>query len=80
MFKPFENGTESASIADLTLENQLDYVSVYGNLQISKDQAGLATAKTLQAFINAVVLALESEPLPERIAQQKTQRIDNPFL
>ncbi len=36
MFKPFENGTESSAIYDLTLENQLDCVNIYGNLQIPK--------------------------------------------
>ncbi len=48
MFKPFENGTESSAIYDLTLENQTDCVSLYGNLQITKDQDGLKTAKALQ--------------------------------
>ena len=48
MFKPFEQGTESHSIHDLTLENDLDRVSIYGNLQITKDQAGLDAAKALQ--------------------------------
>lgn len=61
MFKPFENGNESSAIYDLTLENQLDCVSLYGNLQITKDQAGLKTAKALQQFINDVVIALEKK-------------------
>ena len=67
MFKPFENGTESHAIHDLTLENQEDCVSIYGNLQLTKDQAGLQAAKALQAFLNEVVSALENEPnLPEK--------------
>lgn len=81
MFTPFENGTESAAIEDLTLENQLDCVSLYGNLQISKDQQGLMTAKALQAFVNEVVRALEqAQPLPEQVERQAEQEIDNPFL
>ena len=40
MFKPFENGTESHSIHDLTLENDVDVVNLSGNLQITKDQQG----------------------------------------
>lgn len=79
MFKPFENESESSSIEDLTLENQTDRINVYGNLQITKDQQGLAQAKQLQAFINAVVDALEKEPLPEKIKLQDEQEIDNPF-
>ena len=38
MFKPFVDGNESSAIYDLTLENQVDCVSLYGNLQITKDQ------------------------------------------
>lgn len=81
MFKPFENGTESHAIHDLTLENQEDRVSIYGNLQLTKDQAGLHAAKALQAFVNAVVSALENEAhLPEKIDRQDEQEIENPFL
>ncbi|WP_151979939.1 hypothetical protein [Acinetobacter guerrae] len=80
MFKPFENGTESSSIEDLTLENQVDYVSLYGNLQITKDQHGLQLAKQLQAFVNAMVTELEKQPLPEKIQIHNEQETDNPFL
>lgn len=80
MFKPFEHGDESSAIYDLTLENQVDCVSLYGNLQITKDQAGLKTAKALQGFINDVVAALEKQELPEQIERQPEQDIENPFL
>ncbi len=80
MFKPFVDGNESSAIYDLTLENQVDCVSLYGNLQITKDQEGLKTAKALQDFINAVVVALEQENLPEKIQRQPEQEIENPFL
>lgn len=81
MFKPFENGTESSAIYDLTLENQLDCVNIYGNLQITKDQQGLQAAKKLQAFMNDLVQALEqAQPLPEQIEQQPEHEIENPFL
>ncbi|WP_151715461.1 hypothetical protein [Acinetobacter sp. TUM15071] len=80
MFKPFEQGDESSAIYDLTLENQVDCVSLYGNLQITKDQAGLKTAKVLQSFINDVVTALEKEQLPEQIGRKPEQDIENPFL
>lgn len=81
MFKPFENGTESSAIYDLTLENQTDCVSLYGNLQITKDQDGLKTAKALQAFVNDVVAALEQDKaLPEKVERAETQEVENPFL
>nr|WP_315280446.1 hypothetical protein [uncultured Acinetobacter sp.] len=80
MFKPFQNGNESHAIHDLTLENDLDCINVYGNLQISKDQVGLQAAKKLQAFINELVAALEQENLPEKIQRPPEQEIENPFL
>ncbi|AMW80055.1 hypothetical protein AMD27_14860 [Acinetobacter sp. TGL-Y2] len=81
MFKPFEQGTESHSIHDLTLENDLDRVSIYGNLQLTKDQAGLAAAKALQAYLNAIVMQLEQEQqLPEKIQSSSENEIENPFL
>lgn len=80
MFKPFENGNESSAIYDLSLENQVDCVSLYGNLQITKDQAGLKTAKALQNFINEVVAALEQVDLPVQIERKPEQDIENPFL
>lgn len=81
MFTPFEQGTESHSIHDLTLENDLDRVNLYGNLQLTKDQAGLAAAKTLQAYLNAIVTKLEQEKdLPENIQSSIENEIENPFL
>lgn len=80
MFKPFETENESSSIYDLTLENQVDCVSLYGNLQITKDQVGLKAAKALQQLINDVVIALEKEQLPAQIERKPEQEIENPFL
>ena len=80
MFKPFETENESSSIYDLTLENKVDCVSLYGNLQITKDQVGLKAAKALQQLINDVVIALEKEELPAQIERKPEQEIENPFL
>ncbi|ATO18943.1 hypothetical protein BS636_04345 [Acinetobacter sp. LoGeW2-3] len=81
MFKPYENGTESHAIHDLTIENDVDCVSLYGNLQLTKDQSGLKAAKALQALLNDVVQQLENTPdLPEKIQRDDAQEIDNPFL
>lgn len=80
MFKPFEQGDQSSAIYDLTLENQVDCVSLYGNLQITKDQAGLKAAKALQSFINEVVMVLEAQSLPKQIERKPEQEIENPFL
>ena len=82
MFKPYQNGTESHAIHDLTLENGEERINLYGNLQITKDQAGLAAAKALQAFLNDVVQPLEAEvDLPGQIGQDNDDHeVENPFL
>ena len=54
---------------------------MYGNLQISKDQAGLQAAKALQAFLNEVVATLEQTPnLPEKLERPEVDEIENPFI
>lgn len=80
MFKPFETD-ESSAIYDLTLENSADRINIYGNLQVTKDQDGLKTAKALQAFVNDLVIALEqTTDLPEKIKIQDQKEVENPFL
>lgn len=81
MFKPFEHGTESCAIDDLTIENQLDRVNIYGNLQITKDRHGLKSAKALQILLGEVIKSLEAhQPLPDQIVRPQEKEIDNPFL
>lgn len=81
MFKPYMNGTESHAIHDLTVENSNDCVSLYGNLQLTKDQVGLKAAKALQALLNEVVRSLESETdLPEIVMRAEAGEVENPFL
>lgn len=81
MFKAYENDTASDAIYDLTLENQLDCVNIYGNLQLTKDQQGLQAAKKLQALLNDIVQTLEQTPnLPEKIQIKQAQEVENPFL
>lgn len=81
MFKAFENGAESHSIHDLTLENGEDRINIYGNLQISKDRDGLQAAKVLQTYLNDIVKTLEqTSDLPEKLTTQAEGEIENPFL
>lgn len=81
MFTPFADDQSSSAIEDLTLENQFDRINLYGNLQITKDQQGLAAAKELQALLNQIVDVLEHQDnLPEQIENLPEQEMENPFL
>jgi hypothetical protein len=78
--KPYTNEADALEIGDLTIENRLDQVLIYGELQLTKDKQGLQQAKELKAIVDAVVKVLEAEKnLPERIAFKPTDEVDNPF-
>jgi hypothetical protein len=79
MIKPFRNEKESLSIGELTIENRLDRIDLYGSLAITKDKAGLQLANELKAQIDAVVEALQKESLPDHVAAMPAERVDNPF-
>jgi len=77
--KFFQNESETEDIGELTIENRTDRVSIYGKLAVTRDQAGLAAAKELKAMVDAIVAALESETLPERITMKAPGETKNQF-
>jgi len=79
-FKPYANEADVLRIGDLEIENRVDRVTLTGDVVLTKDQAGLALAKELQALIGRVVMALEAEkPLPETVELKVTGTVKNPF-
>lgn len=77
---PYQNEAESLTLGELTVENRVDRVSLYGALELPRDKAGLAQARALKEIVDAVVAALEKErDLPDRVQQQPTQKVKNPF-
>lgn len=77
---PYANESESLAIGDLTIENRLDQVALYGAIQFTKDKPGLEQARQIKAIVDAVVQALEAEPtLPDHVPVQPTQTVKNPF-
>jgi hypothetical protein len=79
MIKPFQNEEESLSIGELTVENRLDRIDMYGSLAITKDKAGLKLALELKDVLDAAVAALQKEALPDHVAVKPAERVDNPF-
>lgn len=78
-FEPFFDESSSQVIAGLTMENHVDYVSIYGQGLITKDQQGLVQALALQKQINAIVTVLQVIDLPEQIENKPVVMVDNPF-
>jgi hypothetical protein len=48
---------------DLNIENRLDRVSLYGSVDITHDQEGLAQALRLKGMVDSMVSALNAEQL-----------------
>lgn len=79
-FMAYENETDTFLIDDLTVENRLDRISLYGSLDITKDARGLEHALKLKRIIDASVEALRRDKnLPERIEVEKSDSVENPF-
>ncbi|MDR3430074.1 hypothetical protein [Silvimonas sp.] len=78
-FSPYANEADTLQIGELTLENRLDRIAVFGSLDITKDQAGLAAALALQTALNAVVHTLQTDALPEHISVAPISEGANPF-
>ena len=78
-FKPYANEIDEREIGNLKIENRLDHISVYGNLDIARDQAGLANARTLKTIVDAIVSSLESQSLPATIPAPAIKKVKNPF-
>lgn len=80
-FSPFRNEREALTIGDLKLENHEDRIAVYGTLQVTRDRAGLATAKALQEVLGTIIKELEDEhDLPLTIASaEPAMKVKNPF-
>jgi hypothetical protein len=78
-FTPFSDESSTLTIGKLNVENRLDRVSLFGDLDLTLDQRGLEQAKTLQSLLNRVVEELESRSLPETLATAPVVKVSNPF-
>lgn len=78
--QPFANETESIAIDELTIENRIDQLELYGSLSITRDKAGLQRALQLKALLDAAIAQLQADPeLPDQLPLRPTDSIDNPF-
>jgi len=79
-FMAYENEIDSFQIDDLSVENRLDRISIYGSLDITKDKHGLEAALKLKRLIDASIDALKRDHnLPDHIEVQPTENVKNPF-
>ena len=78
---PFADDASSVSIAQLTIENSMDRIAIYGSLDLTRDKQGLVHAQALKALLDQAVQLLEADKaLPDAIAPPAAARtIANPF-
>ncbi len=77
---PFQNESETLQIGEMTIENRVDQLELYGTLAITRDKAGLQMALQLKAVVDAAVMHLQNEKdLPEQVFFKPTDATDNPF-
>ncbi len=76
---PYQNEEETFQIDQLTVENRLDRIQIYGSIELTKDKAGLKRAMDLKALLDQVVEVLSSEDLPEAVTVEEPQTVENPF-
>ena len=77
---PYQNEEDSTAIGALTIENRLDRIALYGSLDLTRDQVGLAQARQLRALADAVVAVLEADrALPDHIVVKPVETVKNPF-
>ena len=79
----FKNESEALTIGELSIENRLDRVSLYGSIDLTHDAEGLALALRLKGILDGVVSVLEGDKaagvLPDKITVAATDEVENPF-
>jgi len=76
---PFANESEALVIGNLNIENREDQVSIYGSIDLTKDQDGFKKALALKEVLDKVVAILKAEELPVKLSIKPTTQVKNPF-
>jgi hypothetical protein len=79
LIKPFQNETECIHIGDLTVENRVDRISIYGTVDLTLDKVGLNSARLLKKVIDLTLAEMEKADLPDTISLEEAETVKNPF-
>lgn len=77
--KPFGNESDCLQIGGITIENRVDRVSIFGNIDITRDKEGLAVARELKTILDLTLTELESAELPDKVSLKPVKTVKNPF-
>lgn len=78
-FVPYANESDVLNIGHLQIENRLDRITLSGDVDLTADQGGLASARALHQLLGEVVAKLESQDLPATLPPPTVKTVANPF-
>jgi len=78
-FSPYQNEADCLQFGDLTIENRLDRISIFGSIDLWKDKGGLNAAQQLKTIIDQAITELEKCDLPDKVELAKAETVANPF-
>jgi len=78
-FRPFRNEADCIQLGELTIENRVDRVSIFGSIDLTLDKEGYKAAKELKAILDLTVAGMEKTDLPEHIIVAVPETVKNPF-
>lgn len=80
---PFANEKDIIRVDNLTIENHTDFINIFGNLTITRDQQGLVYAEKIVPVMQDVLLQLkrlhQQAGLPEKLPDNPVRTLTNPF-
>jgi len=80
-FKPFKNEADCLTIGkDLSIENRVDRISIFGSIDLTLDKEGFKAATELKAILDLTIAEMEKVNLPDHIAIAEADTVKNPFL
>ena len=79
VFTPYQNETDCLQLGELTIENRLDRISIFGTIDLWKDKSGLKAAKELKSVIDQAITELEKSELPDKVELAATDTVPCPF-
>ena len=87
MIEPFANDHQSMQIGELVIENQLDKIIIYGDLDLALNELGREQAEQLHRLTGKILQAFsdsDKNSNAESMSKIKSDRtdvtIDNPFM
>mgnify|MGYP003603171621 FL=1 len=87
MIEPFANNHQSMQIGDLVIENQIDKVIIYGDIELQRNDVSLQQAKKLHEFTTKILQFYENQNIhinKDEESKSKDDRsddnINNPFM